>query len=613
MILQALYRLSEQEELLPDPDYEVKPVAWLVRVDEGGKPLGIEGTRYTPTETEGRRKPKPVAKSFLIPRQRPSRQGIKPPEEFFVDNALYVFGIDLQSKHSQEVIRERSQWFRDRVLECVEATGDEGARAVLTFLEDLAAGRQAVDLPEDCKSNDLFAFIYAPDVDRLVTSREKVRQYWKSLRAEEYQGDATGATCLVTGKPCLPVGKHPSLKGVPGGTSSGVALVSYNSSAFESYGWKGNSNSTVSRVAAEACSTALNRLLAPDPRDPRDPNRTLPRRNIRLSADTVICYWAGGESEFVSAFDGLLEANPETVKRMYHSVWRGLAPSVEDPSAFYALTLSGAQGRAIVRDWFETTVATAARNLARHFADLDIVRNTPKPKNRDLPPTLPLRALLGSLAPLGKSKAIPAPMIATLLRAALHNTPYPLSLLQRAIQRMRAEIGRTDWPDLERRDARAALIKALLNRRKRFHPQTTEHYKEVTPDMDPTNTNPGYLLGRLMAVIERMQQLALGDVNATVVDRFFSGASAAPRSAFPRLLKNLRHHASKAKDDERTGGTARWLESQVDGILAPLAGFPASLNLEEQGLFVLGYHHQRHNLWMSKEEKQKKETAHVEN
>ena len=192
----------------------------------------------------------------------------------------------------------------------------------------------------------------------------------------------------------------------------------------------------------------------------------------------------------------------------------------------------------------------------------------------------------------------------------MKGTPYPFSILQRAVLRMRAEIGKTEWLDLCRRDARAALLKAVLNRRKLFYPDTC-NYKEIKETMDPTNTNPGYLLGRLMAVIERMQQTALGDVNASVVDRFFSGASATPQATFPRLLKNMRHHASKAKDGDQTRGTARWLEGQVDSILSNLDGFPSSLNLEQQGMFVLGYHHQRHWLWMSKEKREQWEADQV--
>jgi CRISPR-associated protein Csd1 len=157
---------------------------------------------------------------------------------------------------------------------------------------------------------------------------------------------------------------------------------------------------------------------------------------------------------------------------------------------------------------------------------------------------------------------------------------------------MRAEIGKTEWHDLMHRDARAALIKAVLIRNFNL---------EVKAEMDTNNKEPGELLGELLAIIERAQQIALGDVNATVIDRYFSGASATPGSVFPRLLKNMRHHISKAKDGDR-GGLAVWLDRQADEIMANVTSFPAFLPIEQQGLFVLGYHHRRYKLWQKREE-----------
>ena len=226
---------------------------------------------------------------------------------------------------------------------------------------------------------------------------------------------------------------------------------------------------------------------------------------------------------------------------------------------------------AIVRDWFESTVANVARNLAMHFKDLMIVRNTPKPKNYEFPTQFPMSLLLKSLAPQGDSEKIPPPLIGQLVEVALHGASYPFSILQRAVERARAEIGReTDegvegYRAKERSDGRAALIKAVLNRRKRFFPQTAL-YKEVQPDMDPNNLSEGYTLGRLMAILERIQQEAIDNVNATVVDRYFSGASASPKTVFVRLLKNARHHVTKAKDNETKAGFIFRLDKLIDEL-----------------------------------------------
>jgi CRISPR-associated protein Csd1 len=384
-----------------------------------------------------------------------------------------------------------------------------------------------------------------------------------------------------------------------------------------SYGWKGNQNAPISRKAAEACSTALERLLDDEYPNPRITDQVLPSRNIRISSNTAVCYWAAdsGGDDFCGAFAGLLDANPAMVKEMYHSLWRGVPPHIDDPTAFYALTLTGTQGRIIVRDWFESTVASVAENLALHFEDLRIARNTPKPKDRDLPPNFPLYDLLESIADpaTNRKEGIPAPLADAFVRAALAGIPYPLAAMQKALMRYRLEIGNINddkdgWRTKKWNDARVALIKAILNRRKRAFPNTT-HYKEVQPEMDLNNNDQGYLLGRLMACIERMQQTALKNVNASVVDRFFSGASASPKSVFPRLMKNLRHHARKAKDDAQTSGTARWLESQVDEIVSRINDFPSHLSLDEQGLFIIGYHHQRNWFWTKKEDRDVKSAS----
>ncbi len=616
MILQALYELAEYEGLVQDPDFEFKPIAWLVHIGKGGKFLGIQGTHYTPP-AEDKKKPRPTPKSFAVPREGGRTSGDR---AFLLnDKAEYSFGMDPEKdenkKRSPEKLAIRFGLFRERIKQCLEATQDEGIQAVYSFLESVAASQQSVQLPEDCVGNDLFGFVYSPDGNTLVSQREKVRAYWEAQRSTSADTTKT-VQCLVSGQQSIPADLFPVIKKVPGGTSSGVALVSFNANAFESYGWKSNENAPISRRASEACATALNRLLHSAYPDPQDPNTTLKKRNLRLSSNTVLCYWSANEddSDITDFFEGLFEANPDQVRELYHSIWRGKATDIEDPSAFYALTLTGTQGRAIVRDWFESTVAHVCQNLAAYFNDIDITRNTPKPKDRDLPPQLPLHVLLESLAPLGKRDDIPAHLTGQLVTAALSGRPFPYSILQRALERMRAEIGKKSWKDLERRDARAALIKAVLNRRK---DSSSPPYQEILPIMDPNNHNPGYLLGRLMAVIENMQELALGRVNASVVDRFFGGASATPITVFPRLLKNYRNHVRKARSEDSKRGLLRNLEDQIDDIMQHIrpswrednyatygTSFPRHLDLNDQGFFVIGYHHQRKWLFTSKADRE---------
>ena len=603
MILRALYDLAVREKLVADPDFPLAPVAWLVKVSHDGTIRSITDTR-SPEEGAGRRKPRLIAKSFPIPRPPSRTSGDR--AFFLCDKSEYALGLACATNdapaRAPEKLSTRFALFRAQIEACVEATGDEGICAVLTALDMVATGQQAVHLSDSCAPNDIFAFIYEPDGDTLVHERPAIQEYWRAQRRGVEAPSAPRFQCIITGEPMAEAGNFPKVKNVPGGQSSGVPLVSFNAHAFESYGLDGNENAPISRDAAEACATALQRLLHPAFPDPRPERRgsTMLPRHIRIGDDTVVCYWSNSSraDPFLDVFASLLDGTDEgEVGEMYRSVWSGRPAPVGDVGAFYALTISGAQGRMIVRDWFESSVAGVSKNIAQHFEDLSIVRNTPAPKGRELPGHLPLHVLIGALAPLGKRENVSAPLAGELVRAALQGTSYPFSILQRAIERTRAEISKTEWSDLERRDARAALIKAVLLR---------TINREVTPTMDSTNASPGYLCGRLMAVIERLQQLALGDINASVVDRYFGAASATPRAVFVRLLRNSQHHARKAQDDPARRGTAMWLKRQIDEIASHFDpkhnGFPAFLDLEQQGLFILGYHQQRYALWSKKDQ-----------
>lgn len=600
MILRALYDLARREQLVDDPDFPLAPVAWLVTVSRDGRVAAITGTR-TPEPTDGgKKRPKLVAKSLPVPRQPGRTSGDR--AFFLVDKSEYVFGAACGegATRAPEKLAVRFALFRDQLRACAAATNDEGVRAVAAALDTIAAGEHTVALPPDCAGNDLFAFVYEPDVDVLVHQRPAVQAYWRTQRTETpTAGVDARFECIVTGVSVAAPGLFPKVKYVPGGQTSGTPLVSFNANAFTSYGLADSENAPLSRAAAESCATALQRLVHPAFPDAR--GGSMPRRNLRLSEDTVVCYWSNSAAAdpLLDVFAAFFEPDAGEVGEMYRSVWHGRPAPVGDAGQFYALTVSGAQGRMVVRDWFASSVAETTRHLAQHFADLAVVRNTPPPKGGALPEALPLRALLGALAPNGKRDAIPAPLAAQFVSAALRGAPYPLSLLQRAVERARAEVGRSEWADLERRDARAALLKAVLSRRRRSAAHPT--IPEPTVALDPTSTSPGYLCGRLMAILERLQEVALGNVNASIVDRYFGAASATPRAVFVRLLRNAKHHERKAQDDPKTAGLAIRLKRDTDEIAAQFNpkenGFPAFLPLEEQALFILGYHQQRHALW----------------
>jgi CRISPR-associated protein Csd1 len=142
--------------------------------------------------------------------------------------------------------------------------------------------------------------------------------------------------------------------------------------------------------------------------------------------------------------------------------------------------------------------------------------------------------------------------------------------------------------------ARIAIIKAVLNGRIRAG--LSQQKKEITMALDPENKETGYRLARLFAILERLQGDAINSPNATIVDRYFGAACATPAVVFPRLMKLAQHHASKSL-------RGRWFQQQIQDVVSGLnaaTAFPSTLSLEQQGLFSIGYYHQRADLWTAK-------------
>jgi CRISPR-associated protein Csd1 len=460
---------------------------------------------------------------------------------------------------------------------------------VLAFL-DLPEDQRVAPLlaqlgpnPSDAVRKDLgsalFAFAFTPAGPDPVHLLGGIQAFWRAQR--ESGPVAHPVICLVTGQPCNPMEVHPPVKGVPGGNTSGAALVSFNSPAFESYGLSNNANAPISRGASETCAAALNRLLAPSPIHP-DGHR-LPKRNLRISEDTVALFWnAAGGAEL----DWLLELNgddPESIRIVLESPKAGRPAPLMDPSRFHTLLLSGAQGRSIVRNFLDSSTQKVATAIQRFLDDVRIEKPYGKVTG-----AYPLWALLRSIAALGKTENLPPNLASEIYLAAVQERPLPLFVLSAAVRRNRAE-----GPKGDAFAARCSLIRACLIR------NNYPFVKEIPVSLDPSRPEGAYHLGRLLAVLDRCQQDALGGVNATLVDRYYGGASGTPAAVFPTLLRNSRHHLAKLRKEKP--GLAINHERLVQEVMDGLISFPRTLNLENQGLFALGFHHQRQAFYTKKD------------
>jgi CRISPR-associated protein Csd1 len=167
-----------------------------------------------------------------------------------------------------------------------------------------------------------------------------------------------------------------------------------------------------------------------------------------------------------------------------------------------------------------------------------------------------------------------------LFELALAGHRLPEDVLFRAVQRLRAGQGVSR--------ERAALIKMALGSEQGW----SEERVHAMTGLDTTNQDPAYLCGRLLAVLDAIQRQAISP-NATVVDRFYGTASSAPASVFGNLLDNAQNHLSKLRKEPRTRGAGVALDARLMDVLEVLAEFPRTLTLPQQGVFALGFYHQR--------------------
>lgn len=579
MILQKLceYYDAHQKEL-PRFGCGREPISFCLLIDRDGNLVEIEDVR----DHSGKR---PQPRSMEVPAFSGKRTvGIKP--HLLWDNTKYVLGIN--------DTRGCFETFKEYHASLLATTSHPVLEPLCRFLEkwdphtwESATLRDGRPLPykEELSSGANVVFRLEGEREYLH-EKEEARDLIQSwyIQQEGEEEDLQEGTCLVTGEKAAIARLHPAITGVRGGQSSGVALVSYNLPSFSSYGKTQNFNAPVSIEAAFKYTSALRHLIRQEPR--------------LFLGDTQILFWTdrpSREMELLWGFtingeEGLRLKEEKEKKRFvefFSRILQGRLPEELDPSLrYYVLGISPNNARLAVNFWYTDTIEAFVRGIRQHFEDITLQKDSPHREDHPC-----LNTLLFSLVPPNqqkeRDKALPRPLRIAVFRAFLTGLPYPQTLLQRALARIRTD-GRVDY-------YRVALVKGYLARWQRIK----NHQQEVTMALDPTSTNTAYRLGRLFAVLEKAQEEALGGVNSTIKDRFFSSASTTPKRVFPYLIRLSQHHLAKV--GQANVGRKVNLEKTIQEILHGIDDFPAFLPLEEQGMFALGYYHQRQALFQSRE------------
>lgn len=550
MFLQKLREYSYSDRLdMPPTLYSESPVRYIIELDGDGRLLNPQ-----PTDTADPSSPRSKRGVRRLVPQVQRSAGIKP--LLLADNSEYTFGLGREQSKPERVAACNAA-YRGMAERCAERTGDAAVRAVLTFLDSDPVAQ--LDLDEGFDRGSTVTFRVDGEV---VVERPAVQSFWAGINQAD---EGRQMQCLVCGeeKPVLDrlQGK---IKGIPGGQTSGTSIISANADAFTSYGLEASLVAPTCGECGERFTKSLNSLLSSQD------------NSIRLG-QSVFIFWTREDTGF-NFRTVITDPTPEQVRDLLDSIRGGRRTAGLDAERFYAASLSGSGGRAVVRDWLDTTVGEASRRVSEWFERQRIVDEWGRE-----PRPLGLYALAG--ATVRDLKDVPTPTTRALLRTALTGALLPTDLLMQAVRRTRAQ--QTDHRSPHKVTlGQAALIKLVMLSWQ--HESEEGHMVQLNPE----HSSPAYHCGRLLAVLEEVQRKAIPRLTTTVVDRFYGTASSAPASVFPRLLRGARPHLAKLERDSRAAH--RSLESRLDEINGRLKDeFPRTLTLMEQGQFALGYYHQR--------------------
>ncbi len=595
MILQRLAEHYDRivaggEVALAPPGFSVQKVSFCLVLDPHGTLHSIEDLR----RPEGKAlRPR----SLVVPGQsKPSGSGLKPC--FLWDSPEYLLGWSADPAKAERAPKAFAA-FRDAHLALEPTIADPAFTAVCAFLRGWSPEQAAAHAEELAEKAANFGVFRILDGDlRYVHDRVSVPVVASAEEAPEEQ-----AFCLVSGELAPAARLHePKIKGVAGAQTSGALLVSFNASAFTSYGKDQSFNAPVSVSTTFKYTNALNHLLA--------------QRERRIGlGDATVVFWADHDTLLLDAMDNLFlgsfdasempvgedQTRVNQARRLLTQLRDGTENQAIEPDGqptrFFILGLSPNASRLSVRLWVEQDASELQGKLRSHLQDIAL-----KGTREDR--VLPLWRIVAATGraehdPNGRlkgfdTKAVSPQLAGDLARSVLTGAPYPQSLLATMVRRIRS--------DGEVAFARVSAIKAVLVRNARL----TGAPLEVPMELDTQNTDIAYRCGRLFAVLEDVQRLSVkqssnSELNSTIKDRYFSSASSTPGLVFPRLFRLAQHHLAKIEPVR----LRNYFERLMGEAMTPHFEFPRQLNLAQQGNFIVGYYQQR----FSKKESSSEENA----
>lgn len=582
MILRALYDYYHRSrEALAPEGLEYKEIAFAIVIDNNGNFKRFEQM---------------LGCSKLVIKNN-GRTGIKSLPNHLWDNWAYVLGFssatlligkeDLETEKKAKRDKELIKNLRcnKAFVEYVDSLAnsypeDSDLKAISMFYRkdyDYFALAQESDQWDAIKKNltKNISFIIEGEL-QVIAEKETILSYFFNNR--DSANKVGNTICLVTGEHCSPVLTFTKIQL---GKFSDTKLVSFQTNqGYDSYGKEQGENAAMSKEAEFAIATALKKLVSFD------------SHNRFIIGNRIYAFWASksssvgqlAEESIFSLFSSLNnEDDPdrslEYIKSVFESIYTGKNP-IQDNEMFYILGLFAAnKARIAVSYWEEISVKEFAGKILQHIEDMAIAQ-----KNGGNTNYWGLFNMMKEISLKRDISNIPPNLPDAVVKSIFQGAPYPASLFQACIRRIRAEIckevnGKKVNPV---NTTRIAIIKAYLNR-------LIDNNKKIQIMLDKENNNQGYLCGRLFAVLENLQYAA--NKQDTIRSSYMNAASSTPAAVFSTILKLSNSHFGKLAKDKK--GLAMYFDTQKEEIIAMLRDFPETLSLQDQGRFFLGYYHQK--------------------
>ncbi len=579
MLLQSLVKLYEtlaQKGEIEKSGWSPVKISYGLCLDNDGN---IDKIIFLKQKTSDGKKEIPRQISLPMPVKRSS--GVA--SNFLYENSTYLFGYDSSGKPDRA--EKAFQACKEKHCKILENCDSDAAVSIKKFFNHTIENLQDELLSCGCTQpmvDEILgkgANILLMPLGKYPFDFDEICRAWDESYANS---DGEKGICLVTGKYDKIAVLHPLIKNVKGSQSAGASLISFNGSAFESYGKTQGYNATVSEYAAFAYAAALNKLISDTD------------HRINVGDTTVVCWTEDAEPAYQSMLCSAFDGNDDTVsqadlKSAITHIAHGETVNWEKvplypDNNFYILGISPNSARLSVRFFIKNTFGKVMQNILLHEEQMKIVK--PSFETREhltLWQTVSQTVNPNSIDKLNKSH-----IVGDVFDAIVNGTKYPAMLYYGVLNRISAERN-VRWK-------KASIIKAYLMRNYKIN------YKEdLTLDSNDNRKQLVNLLGILFSNLEEIQDSANSNVGTTIKDRYFTSASSTPALVFPLLIDLAQKHLKKVPAWKKTY-LSNQLRETMSKIKELTTEFPVTLSLNEKGIFQLGYYGQTQKRYTRKEE-----------